>query len=77
MFHSCGGIYTHTSIYIYCCIIKPLIVFKSIYILFMFIIGITNGITNGEKNEKLLDQTTVALETYYCVNFHVLSDHLS
>lgn len=35
------------------------------------------GTSNSEiKNNKLMDQTTIALETYYCVNFHVLSDHL-
>lgn len=42
------------------------------------LIGNINGKANGEETkEKLLDQTTVALETYYCINFHVLSDHLS
>jgi len=34
-------------------------------------------VANGETKEKLMDQTTVPLETYYCINFHVLSDHLN
>lgn len=35
------------------------------------------GNINGESKEKCMDQTTVALDTYYCINFHVLSDHQS
>ncbi|XP_060878579.1 uncharacterized protein LOC132950955 [Metopolophium dirhodum] len=38
---------------------------------------IYKDVTNGETKEKLMDQTTLPLETYYCINFHVLSDHLS
>lgn len=35
------------------------------------------GDANGETNEKLMDQTIVPLETYHCINFHLLSDHLN
>lgn len=34
-------------------------------------------VANSQTKEKLMDQTVETLETYYCVNFHVLSDHLS
>lgn len=32
--------------------------------------------TNGETKEKLIDQTTEIIETYHCINFHLLSDRL-
>lgn len=46
-------------------------------LIFLYNLYLLLGVTNGENKEKMMDQTTIALETYYCVNFHVLSDYLN
>lgn len=53
--------------------LKKFNILTNVKILFYFLIDSTNS----ETKDKLMDQTIAALETYYCIDFHLLSDRLS